>query len=166
MPCYSAPMEPTKEEIALSMILAFLEELETGVLPSYYKNGYSDKVYSKSTKKLLDLTTRELCSKLKALPEEEIKNKSLELQIWWRDHKVWDGKREKLFKTTYINFEDLYDQLKLNITKKDTTYLYKDLIKQLADLIKAKIPSENFMKILVHYIKQTEESHNAKQLKE
>jgi hypothetical protein len=74
-------MEPTKEEIALSCVLAFLEELETGILPSYYKNGYSDKVFGKGNgkqiKKLLDLSTDSLCRKLSSLTNKEILQKSL-----------------------------------------------------------------------------------------
>ena len=68
-----------------------MDELKTGKLPTNYGDGFDKRVYNQNlSKKLLDKKTKELCSKLQNIDATKY---SLELQIWWRDHKEADKKR-------------------------------------------------------------------------
>lgn len=101
MACLSDYQAPNEVEIEHSKVLALLQELKTGKLPKYFGDGMYDKVYNKSQEtiggeRVIDVKTRELCTALKAKTPEEIKNYSLELQMWWRDHKKADKKRAKV----------------------------------------------------------------------
>lgn len=93
MPCNSDYMNPTQLEIELSKVCTFLDELETGKLRKSYLRGYHPKVYGQpfSTNDADELVSS-LCSKLQKL---DVKQYSLELQIWWRDHQAADKKRIK-----------------------------------------------------------------------
>ncbi len=97
MGCRSDYMEPTELEVKLAKVFAFLDELETGKLKKNAAySGYDERVYGKSTHKILDQKTAELCSKIKELENISsgtISIYSLELQIWWRDHQEFDRKR-------------------------------------------------------------------------
>lgn len=100
MACISDYQEPNAVEIEHSKVLALLQELKTGKLPKYFGNGAYEKVYNKSSEtiggeRVIDIKTRELCTALKAKTPEEIKNYSLELQMWWRDHQKADKKKAK-----------------------------------------------------------------------
>ena len=94
MPCNSDYLEPNGIEIELSKVYQLLDELNGKKLPKSYGDGFDKRVYDKRfEKKDLDEKVRELCSSLKLEPD--VTKYSLELQIWWRDHKKVDRKREK-----------------------------------------------------------------------
>lgn len=95
MGCRSDYMEPTSFEVENSKVLALLEELKTGKLPEWYSPGGSDKAYGNTTKLGLDLNTEMLCMALQIKKASEISKMSLEMQMWWRDHKAADKKRIK-----------------------------------------------------------------------
>ena len=90
MPCNSDYMNPTETEKNLSVIYGLLDELETGVLPPNFGNGFDKRAYSYATKEHLDERTSELCSKLQGV---DVSKYSLEMQIWWRDHQKADRER-------------------------------------------------------------------------
>ena len=95
MGCRSDYMEPTMHETENAKVLAIIEELKTGKLPSWYGNGSYTEVYSLTTQKILDTNTEKLCSALQKLSKKKISESSLELQMWWRDHQEADKKRIK-----------------------------------------------------------------------
>lgn len=91
MPCNSDYMNPTQNEINLSVVYGLLDEIKTGKLPKDFGNGFDNRVYSKGlNKEDLDKKVEELCSKLQNL---DISKYSLEMQIWWRDHQKADKER-------------------------------------------------------------------------
>ena len=94
MGCRSDYMAPTDSEKTLSKLHALLEEVETGhhVDSGTYGSGTWNGAVPEGD---LDALTAELCEKLKGKPEIYISKRSLELQIWWRDHQKWDAIREK-----------------------------------------------------------------------
>ena len=94
MGCRSDYQEPTAIEIENSKVLALLKELKTGKLPDNFGTGSGD-AYNKSSKEIVDKNTEALCTALQGLSDTEIQSHSLELQIWWRDHKKADEKRLK-----------------------------------------------------------------------
>jgi hypothetical protein len=91
MGCNSSYMDANESEINLSVVYGLLDEIENGVLPENFGNGYDNRVYNKHLpKEHLDEKTEELCSKLQTV---DITKYSLEMQIWWRDHQKADKKR-------------------------------------------------------------------------
>ena len=92
MPCNCDYMEPTNYEIEHAKVQAFLEELDTRVLPVCYKNPCLSKYYNRPNKPQLDIDVSNLCSKLSA--KNDINTYSLEMQMWWRDHQEADIIRE------------------------------------------------------------------------
>ncbi len=90
MPCNCDYMNPDEYEIEHAKVEAFLEELDTNILPKYYNNPENSKIYGKTNKNILNLAVSDLCEKLTSI---DVKNYSLELQIWWRDHQIADKKR-------------------------------------------------------------------------
>ena len=94
MPCNSDYLEPNNMEVEHSKVLALLKELKTGKLPRSFGDGSHSRVYNKTTKEILDEKVEELCSKLQDV--EDTKKYSLEMQIWWRDHKKADRARLKM----------------------------------------------------------------------
>ncbi len=94
MPCDGSYMEPNEMEINLSQVYGLLDELKTGKLPKDFGNGYDKRIYNKGLNQShLDKKVAELCSKLQK--DKNIKKRSLEMQIWWRDHQKADKAREK-----------------------------------------------------------------------
>ena len=98
MPCNSGYLGPNDLELKLSHVRGLLDEVETGAMPDGFGPRYlDDRVYSlpnRTLKKELDKATAELCSGLKKLQTVgRIHTYSLELQMWWRDHKLADVKR-------------------------------------------------------------------------
>lgn len=93
MGCRSDYMEPNTYEIENSKVLALLEELKTGKLPKWFGDGSYKEVYNSSTKIILDNNTEKLCSLLQKEKDLNISKMSLEMQLWWRDHKEADKKR-------------------------------------------------------------------------
>jgi len=91
MPCDCSYMEPTTREIELSTIKTGLDEL-TGK-PYNYRRGYHPEVYNKGVKDdMADEWISSLCETCQYLGDD-IKNCSLELQMWWRDHQRIDRER-------------------------------------------------------------------------
>lgn len=93
MPCNSDYLEATPLEKETSIVTALLEELKTGMLPSYYGDGYNANFYGCSTKTMLDEKTADLCARLKK--SARIAKMSLEMQIWWRNHQEHDRRRKR-----------------------------------------------------------------------
>lgn len=93
MPCNSEYMEATNLEKNLSVVYGLLDEIKTGKLPKDFGSGYDKRVYSKGLgDKHLSKKVSELCELLQTL---DVTKYSLEMQIWWRDHKKADTKRLK-----------------------------------------------------------------------
>lgn len=97
MPCRSDYMEPTAGEIELSRILELLKEI-TGKDYDHSRagHGYGDG-YNSFSQERLDAATAQLCL---ACQNTDVKNYSLELQLWWRDHQKADARHRD---------EDLYN---------------------------------------------------------
>ena len=92
MPCNAQYMNPHESEKNLSVVYGLLDELETGILPSNFGDGYDKRVYNKHLpEEHLDEKTKELCSKLK---NTDVSKFSKEMQIWWREHQEADAKRK------------------------------------------------------------------------
>jgi len=83
MPCRSDYLEPTIREKESLKVISFLKELGDDVTE-----------YDKSYGRLgqLHKDTARLCQLCQSI---DVSNYSLELQIWWRDHKERDAKRLK-----------------------------------------------------------------------
>ena len=91
MPCNGDYLKANESEKNLSVIYGLLDELETGKIPEKFGTGYDRRVYGRGLSKAhLDEKTDELCSKLHEL---DVSKNSLEMQMWWRDHKEADKKR-------------------------------------------------------------------------
>jgi hypothetical protein len=85
MPCISDYQEPRPSEIESVRVLTLLREvgLRTEPFDKYYGSPRS-----------LNEDTALLCNWCKA-NKDKVKNYSLELQIWWRDHQRADMRREE-----------------------------------------------------------------------
>ena len=81
MPCRCDYLEPSKRETTSLAVKGFLREIGAPTGP--FDNNYGDV----ST---LDADTRTLCTWCRA---NDVSTKSLEFQIWWRDHKEADAAR-------------------------------------------------------------------------
>jgi hypothetical protein len=91
MPCNSDHLEPSQLEREVSKIAAFLDELQTGYLEKKHLGGNHPRVYNSGvTRTIADEYTARLCRRLKTV---DVKNYSLEMQIWWRDHQAADEKK-------------------------------------------------------------------------
>lgn len=93
MPCNSEHMNPTGIEEDTSKIFTLLDEIRTGKFIRRHWEGYHPSVYGNAPvlgSKKLDILTRKLC---KHLQENDPKQYSLEMQMWWRDHKAADRAR-------------------------------------------------------------------------
>lgn len=91
MPCISYYLDPNEREVEASKVLALLEEIKTGELPTWFGNGAHHLVYKKTSQEMLDEHTAELC---KLLSKEDVTIFSLEMQMWYREHKKADSRRE------------------------------------------------------------------------
>jgi len=101
MPCNCDYMEPNQREIETSKVACLLGELEGKTWSKSEWSGFHPKVYCKYNKELADKLVSELCSKLQ---DVDIKQYSLEMQIWWRDHQIADQKREQMESLLKPNF--------------------------------------------------------------
>ena len=90
MPCNSDYMNATNNEVNLSIVFGLLDELQTGILPKDFGNGYDKRAYCHYEDELLDVKTEELCNHLQGI---DVSGYSLEMQMWWRDHQKADKKR-------------------------------------------------------------------------
>jgi hypothetical protein len=93
-------MAATTFDVQLSRVLLLHDELDGLGEPRQRRrewDGYDHRVYlvSSATTAELDKQTARLCQRLSELGEEAIKTKSLELQLWWRDHQEFDALRQK-----------------------------------------------------------------------
>jgi hypothetical protein len=97
MPCRSEHKEPSQREKEASRVYAFLDELRTGHLIQRHYDGYHPKVYAKKIEqKELDDITEKLCTTMTDVEDRRaLIFVSLELQLWWRDHKRWDKRRKE-----------------------------------------------------------------------
>lgn len=88
MPCNSDHMQANGREKEASKVASLLDELAGQPLNKRHFQGYHPDIYSKR----FDLTnlTALLCS---ALQETDVSKRSLEMQMWWRDHKEADALR-------------------------------------------------------------------------
>ena len=98
MPCKGPELTQDKLTIEGFKINHLLIEFETGdhVDPESYRSGEpnQDGVYSltdKLSKQDVDYLTNALCENLRH--HTDISCKSLEMQMWWRDHQEEDKKR-------------------------------------------------------------------------
>jgi hypothetical protein len=91
MGCNSDYMSTNNYEIEISKVACLLDELDGKKFEKSHWNGYHPKVYCKVTRELGDKLVAELCGKLQNL---DVKNYSLEMQMWWRDHQAADDKQE------------------------------------------------------------------------
>jgi hypothetical protein len=88
MPCNSDYMLATREEVALSQVACLLDELDGKPLDRSHWRGYHPAVYNRVSD--ADGIVSELCRRLQTV---DVTKKSLEMQIWWRDHKAADKAR-------------------------------------------------------------------------
>ena len=85
MPCDSRYLEPRDDERESYRVLSYLRELG---LPT----GRYDRDYGRV--ETLDADTAALCAWCRAHPGE-VAAKSLELQLWWRDHQRDDARKAR-----------------------------------------------------------------------
>ena len=94
MPCNCDYMDPTNIEVEMSNVHLLLDEL-SGLGPP--KNKWNKGTHPKARGWRTEYTPEDnkcvesLCSMLKKV--EDVKKYSLEMQIWWRNHKEQDEKR-------------------------------------------------------------------------
>ena len=90
MPCDSSYMEANGLEIRLSQVACLLDELDGKEINQHYWQGYHPSIYNQRVDG--DKMVSKLCKRLQRV---DVKNYSLEMQIWWRDHKAADKARIK-----------------------------------------------------------------------
>ena len=88
MPCNSDYMEATGKEVALSQVACLLDELDGKPIDRSHWRGYHPAVYNRSVNG--DEIVAELCRRLQSV---DVTKQSLEMQMWWRDHKAADKAR-------------------------------------------------------------------------
>lgn len=97
MPCDSSHMEANDSEIEAGRLNLVLDELAghrriDAVI--WDRAGYDERVYCKSPDEAtMDALTRAACTALQSRTDVHLL--SLELQMWWRDHKSADAARLK-----------------------------------------------------------------------
>lgn len=91
MPCNSDYMTANEFEVRMSQVACLLDEINDKPVSESWRNGYHPAVYSKGlSKEDADNMVSQLCSHLR---ENDAKQYSLEMQIWWRDHQKADKQR-------------------------------------------------------------------------
>ena len=147
MPCDSSYMEPSNKEKEISKVAALLDELDSGELNMKHYKGMHPIVYNQGlSEEQCDTFVRTLCHKLTT--EEDVNEYSLEMQIWWRDHKIADEKRklrEEESKYTYLG-DGLYVyftghnyELKVNDHKNPTiAYFEANHVRSFLDFVEQK----------------------------
>lgn len=76
--------EPSKIEVELSRIFALIDEIKTGNLNKKYWNGFDPRAYCNINQRALLPETKERLFRI--IKGIDIKEYSLELQIWARDN--------------------------------------------------------------------------------
>ena len=89
MPCNCDHLMPNQYEKESSKVACFLDEIDGKPFNENHWSGNHPKAYGHS-KSDCDALTSELC---KHLQKNDVSQYSLEMQIWWRDHKKADKKR-------------------------------------------------------------------------
>lgn len=91
MPCRSDYLAANNKEVAMSQVACLLDELNGISLNKTHWDGYHPNVYNMNlSKSECDKMVEKLCSKLQ---EVDVSEYSLEMQMWWRDHKKADKER-------------------------------------------------------------------------
>lgn len=90
MPCNCDYMNPSSFEIQLSQVACLLDEIRGVKNFKKYWGGYHPSVYGQANKELGDRLVSTLCSNLQNIDVSQL---SLEMQMWWRDHKEADRTR-------------------------------------------------------------------------
>jgi hypothetical protein len=91
MPCNSDYLAANGIEKEMSKVACLLDELVGKPIDEGYWKGYHPDVYnSHLSKEEQDEMVKELCYKLQKV---NVSDYSLEMQIWWRDHKKADKQR-------------------------------------------------------------------------
>jgi hypothetical protein len=87
-------MDPGKREIFASQLFAVGAELDGKPVAESWWSGYHPQAYGKYiSDDVLDYLTSRICQRLKNC--SDIKERSLELQLWWREHQRADQEREQ-----------------------------------------------------------------------
>jgi hypothetical protein len=89
MPCDSSYMEANGLEIRLSQVACLLDELDGKEIDQHHWRGYHPLVYCR-LRLDGDKMVAALCKRLQSV---DVKDYSLEMQIWWRDHQAADKAR-------------------------------------------------------------------------
>lgn len=76
--------EPTALEIESSKVIALLQELQTGILPSYYGTGFYLKKLANSDKNFINSNKEKLNKEIQKI--EDIKEFSIEMQTWYLEN--------------------------------------------------------------------------------
>ena len=114
MPCDSSHMESNPKEVTISRLYCFLGELKGRKWKKAEYDGYHRDVYNKGLSEgTADIAADQLCTALKGIAPEQIQKFSLELQMWWRDHKQADKARAQKARKAY------HDQLVALLKEKD-----------------------------------------------
>lgn len=96
MPCRGEYLEATKDEIKASQLCCLIEETITGVhvnTNSGAWRGYHPEVYNNQlSREWWDAKTALLCA---YCTNHDMLQHSLEMQIWWRNHRKADQEREE-----------------------------------------------------------------------
>lgn len=85
MPCDCSHLEASNFESEMSKVACLLDEFDGKPIDKTHWNGYHPAVYNKTIDG--DTMIAELCSRLQAV---DVKEYSLEMQMWWRDHQQRD----------------------------------------------------------------------------
>lgn len=88
MPCNSSYLEASGAERWLSQVACLLDELDGKPINRNHWDGYHPRVYSQRVDG--DKMVAQLCNRLQAV---DVRDYSLEMQIWWRDHQAADKAR-------------------------------------------------------------------------
>ena len=91
MPCESGYLRATNGEVEMSRVACLLDELAGKKFDPSHWDGYHPAIYCKGRDdERDDRLVAKLCEKLQSL---DVKDYSLEMQIWWRDHQKADKLR-------------------------------------------------------------------------
>lgn len=91
MGCNSDYMRATHIEKEMSKVMCLLDELNGIPINQSYWNGYHPEVYNKKlSNDTCDRCVILLCD---SLQKTDVSKYSLEMQIWWRDHRQADKQR-------------------------------------------------------------------------
>lgn len=91
MPCDSSHMDPTSLEREMSKVYCLLDELSGSEIVPRYWEGYHPKAYGGPSRSDADRAVSMLCEKLSKVAD--IRQYSLEMQMWWRGHQKADKER-------------------------------------------------------------------------